>query len=739
MTLRRQILILPIFVALLACALMEIGTIWMSQQVDTMTRANLMDGADARLQAKIASAEHEALDRAKLIAGLPQVQAAMAAHDDGALEAILAKNWPVLRDETGIEQLQFHTAPATSLIRIHNLDKRGDDLSAFRKTVVDVNTSGKAISALEAGKAGIGARGVVPVVHNGVQVGSVEVGLNVGQILLDELAKTTGVNYEYYAYQSQGPAKMLAKTGDSPAFLSAAQLTELHAGGTLEGDINIAGAQNFLRAFAIRDYSGDVVGVFSMASPSTQVAALNAMMTKISLVLAAVTFVVSALIAWRLGGAIVRPISGLAKATQGISQGDLTTQVAGTHRNDELGDMARALTVFAENLEKNAQMQNALRIEEENARQAEAKRQAEAREAEINQAAAKEEAEELRRQVQAEEQAALREREEVARRQLEEQAQIVSVLAAGLNALAHGNLASTLEDALPGEYEQLRIDFNAAVAQLARSLYQIEQGAQLIDSEAQTVATSADELGQQTERNAATLEQTAAALNELTVSVQSAAEGAQSARSLANDARGHAESGAQIVENAVSAMAGIESSAKSISRITSVIDDIAFQTNLLALNAGVEAARAGEAGRGFAVVASEVRALAQRSSDAAKEISELIASSDVQVQSGVTLVGQTGEALGRIVTSVRDIHDRVSTIAVSSGEQASGISEINSALHLLDQATQRSAAMFDRTTTASRAMPGESARLMGSVAAFTLPDPATIKAAQDPAAMIAAQ
>ncbi|WP_417807622.1 methyl-accepting chemotaxis protein [Thioclava sp.] len=739
MRLRRQILILPIFVALLACGLMEVGVFWMRGKVDEMTRANLMNSAADQLKDKIASAEREALDRAKLIAGLPLVQGELAARDDSALAAIWAENWPVLRDETGMAQLQFHTAPATSLIRIHNLGKRGDDLSAFRKTVVDVNATGTPVMALESGKAGIGARGVAPVFHDGVQVGSVEVGLNVGQSLLDQLTKTTGVQYEYYAYQAQGPAKVLAKTGGSAPFLSATQLAGLHDGGTLDGNVEFAGAQNFLRAFVVRDYSNDVVGVFSMAAPATQVTALNSMMTKISLALAAVSFVISALIAWRLGQAIVRPISGLAAATQAISQGDISTKVEGTHRQDELGEMARALTGFAENLEKNAQMQDALRLEEENARQAEKTRQAKAEKAAASQAAVEQEAEALRHKVEAEEQAALREREDVARHQLEEQARIVSVLAAGLNALAHGNLASTLDEVLPGEYEQLRLDFNAAVAQLARSLSEIKQGAQHIDTEAQSIASSADELGQQTERNAAALEQTAAALNELTVSVQSAAEGAQSARSLANEARGYAENGAQIVKNAVSAMAGIESSAKSISRITSVIDDIAFQTNLLALNAGVEAARAGEAGRGFAVVASEVRALALRSSDAAKEISQLTASSDAQVKSGVALVDQTGEALGRIVTSVREIHDRVSAIAVSSGEQASGISEINCAVHQLDQATQRSAAMFDRTTTASRSMLGESARLIGSVAAFNLPGRATLDISVDLAPVLAAQ
>lgn len=722
MTIRRQILFLPIGIALFACALMAAGLFWVGNRVEDMSRNRALSSAEERLMSAVHSAEMQALDRALLIAGLPPVQKAVAERDDAALEALLAPEWPVLRDRTGIAQLQFHTAPATSLIRIHNLDKRGDDLSAFRKTVVDANRSGKPISALETGKAGIGARGVAPIFYQGKQVGTVEVGLDIGQGFLNELSETTGAIYEYYALPPVGegePKRLVSTVGDS-SFLSPGELEELRLGEPIDKALTINGEAHVMRADPIRDYSGAVVGVITQSLNVAEISALRSMIGKISALLVSAAFVISALLAWFLGGRIVRPIGALARATRAIAEGDTQTDVRGVERKDELGDMARALVIFAENREKNEEMQRVLREEEENARRVEAARQAEIDKVEAARRDAAQEVEAARRKAEADEQNALRAREEEARRALEEQAYTVAVLARGLDALANGNLSITIDETLTGEYEKLRGDFNAAVEQLSQSLAQIERGAHLIDGEAQSVASSAEELSAQTERNAATLEETAAALNELTVSVQSAAEGAQSARSLATEARGHAESGAEVVKSAVAAMAEIETSAKAISRITSVIDDIAFQTNLLALNAGVEAARAGEAGRGFAVVASEVRALAQRSSEAAKEISELIASSDTQVHSGVTLVGQTGEALQRIVSSVREIHDRVSEIAASSGEQASGISEINAAVHQLDQAAQRSAAMFDRSAAASRAMLGESARLLSSVSSFTL-------------------
>ena len=170
----------------------------------------------------------------------------------------------------------------------------------------------------------------------------------------------------------------------------------------------------------------------------------------------------------------------------------------------------------------------------------------------------------------------------------------------------------------------------------------------------------------------------------------------------------------------MAAKGGIEESSRQIGQIIGVIDEIAFQTNLLALNAGVEAARAGDAGRGFAVVASEVRALAQRSAEAAKEIKALILASDKQVKNGVELVGETGEALARIVKQVTDINDVVTTIAASAKEQATGLMAVNKAVNQMDQVTQQNAAMVEQSTAAAHSLAQETDTLTQLVGRFRL-------------------
>ncbi|SNT10097.1 methyl-accepting chemotaxis protein [Tropicimonas sediminicola] len=298
------------------------------------------------------------------------------------------------------------------------------------------------------------------------------------------------------------------------------------------------------------------------------------------------------------------------------------------------------------------------------------------------------------------------------------QSRVVEALKVGLDALAEGNLTVEIGDAFDPEYDRLRRDFNASVSRLREAMSRVVLNAGAIRSEADEINAAADDLSRRTERQAATLEETAAALDELTTSVRGAADGAALADKVVEDARADAERSGNIVQQAVDAMGEIASSSRQISKIVGVIDDIAFQTNLLALNAGVEAARAGEAGRGFAVVASEVRALAQRSSEAAREINELITASGDTVERGVDLVGQTGTALKRIVESVKGISGHVSEIAVSAREQSTGLLEINAAVNQLDQVTQQNAAMFEQTTATSNALTREAEALTKTMMGF---------------------
>lgn len=310
---------------------------------------------------------------------------------------------------------------------------------------------------------------------------------------------------------------------------------------------------------------------------------------------------------------------------------------------------------------------------------------------------------------------------------------VVEALRLGLGALSRGDLRAEISDAFEAQYEPLRADFNAAISNLCTAMQIVNENATTIDSEAREISNASEDLSKRTEQQAATLEQTAAALGELSASVSASAQGVAEADRVVSDARKSAEDSGEIVKQAVAAMSEIETSSQQISKIIGVIDEIAFQTNLLALNAGVEAARAGEAGRGFAVVASEVRALAQSSSDAAREIDALITASSDHVTRGVDLVGETGDALEGILGSVLDVAERVSQIAQNAREQALGLTEINTAMAQLDQVTQQNAAMFEQTTAASHSLNRGAHELNETMQRFMVPMTPGVPTHQEPA------
>jgi methyl-accepting chemotaxis protein len=292
----------------------------------------------------------------------------------------------------------------------------------------------------------------------------------------------------------------------------------------------------------------------------------------------------------------------------------------------------------------------------------------------------------------------------------------VRSVSAALEALARGELTYRMPDDLPVEYAQLRIVFNEALAQLQETMAAVAVSTHSVAGGSEEIAHASDDLSRRTETQAASLEQTAAALDEVTATVKRSAEGAAQAAAAAAAAKAEAVRSGQVTADAIAAMGEIEDSSGKIGQIIGLIDEIAFQTNLLALNAGVEAARAGDAGRGFAVVAQEVRALAQRSAEAAQQIKGLIASSSEQVKRGVRLVNGAGDALGGIVSKVAEIDILISEIARSSQEQATGLNQVNAAVTQMDQTTQQNAAMVEETTAAAANLRSEAeqlARLIG--------------------------
>ena len=301
----------------------------------------------------------------------------------------------------------------------------------------------------------------------------------------------------------------------------------------------------------------------------------------------------------------------------------------------------------------------------------------------------------------------------------QEQAQLlVSSVGAALGELAHGNLTARISVDLTGPFAQLKGDFNEAIAQLEGSIQAVSGSASGIYSGATEIRAASDDLARRTELQASSLERTATAMKQVTAMVQETAQGANQVAGSIAEAHRSADDGRLVVERAVAAMDAIETSSREIGSIINVIDGIAFQTNLLALNAGVEAARAGEAGKGFAVVATEVRALAQRSADAAQEIKTLIARSGEQVGHGVTLVGDTGRMLARIVGQVARVNELVTAISTAAEQQAIGIEQVNATVIEMDRTTQQNAAMVEQSTAAARSLAGEADELNGIVSRF---------------------
>ncbi|WP_230480903.1 methyl-accepting chemotaxis protein [Sphingomonas sp. Leaf21] len=304
------------------------------------------------------------------------------------------------------------------------------------------------------------------------------------------------------------------------------------------------------------------------------------------------------------------------------------------------------------------------------------------------------------------------------RAKAEQTALIVESIGKGLSGLAEGDLISRVDVELTGPFAKLKADFNNAAEALQATMVQVSHAASGINGGAADIRQASDDLSQRTEQQAASLEETAATMDEITATVRSTAARATSADEAVKGMRELAERSGAVVREAVQAMGGIERTSNEISEIISVIDGIAFQTNLLALNAGVEAARAGDAGKGFAVVASEVRALAQRSADAAKDVKSRITASSEQVAAGVRLVDQTGHALSEIIDRIGGVSGMVSDIASAAEQQATGLHQVNTAVSEMDGVTQQNAAMVEEATAAARSLADEADSLSQQIARF---------------------
>lgn len=357
---------------------------------------------------------------------------------------------------------------------------------------------------------------------------------------------------------------------------------------------------------------------------------------------------------------LLAPLLLLRGSLAEMSKGHYEAEIAGCHRPDEIGDLANSVRQLGGNLQ---------------AVRAEKNAQAEA---------------------------------------------VVSTIGEGLARMAQGHLDRDIAGPIDGPFERLRQDFNSAIRSLADTLAHVHRSTDELHNAAQDISNAAGDLASRNMQQAASLEETAAAITDLSGRVSSSVEAVGKARSSVDEVGGEVQRGGGVISHAEQAMDRIENASQEISKIISVIDGIAFQTNLLALNAGVEAARAGESGKGFAVVATEVRALAQRSADAASEIKTLIGNSSAEVVEGVRLVRDAGASLRKIADQMDEINHVMEVVHASSTEQGTTLQQINMSARNMDQITQSNAAAAEEVLASTKSVVAAVAGVSDMIGRFSI-------------------
>jgi methyl-accepting chemotaxis protein len=607
--------------------------------------------------------------------------------ESGARDALIsryAKALPNLIKDASIDLITFSKQPGVVIGRVHAPSAYGDNVTSRRKMIAEAMQTGKSVIGIEPAHSGLLTTfATVPIVSAKGVIGTIDVGTQLTNAFFERLKKAYNVDVAIQM-DHDGQFKTQNATFQAKTFLTPAETKAAADDQDVQKTVDQDGRSLAVAARPLTDFSGHKIGVIEFVVDVTPIIQRGEATLWAIIASSAVIAILSLVLFIGFAFSLVRPIRKLTLAMNSLASGDLATEIEGQGRPDEIGAMAAAVQVFKD---------NALALETATA---DRQRMEAAAEADRN-------------------------RNEVERQRLaREQENVVQALASGLARLSEGDLTLQIDAAFAAVYHKLKDDFNSAVARLRKTMTVIAETTQEIKSGTGEITQASDDLSRRTEQQAASLEETAAALDEITATVRKSAEGATYARQVVATADEDAKKSAAVVRQAIEAMDAIAKSAQQISQIIGVIDEIAFQTNLLALNAGVEAARAGDAGRGFAVVASEVRALAQRSAEAAKEIKQLISTSTTEVDHGVALVAETGKALERIMMQVTEINTVVAQIATGASEQATGLAEINTAINQMDQVTQKNAAMVEESTAASHSLAHETEQLSSLVGQFRI-------------------
>ncbi|MHB2165788.1 methyl-accepting chemotaxis protein [Alsobacter sp. R-9] len=706
---RRSLSLQLIFTLVAACLVVSGAlaglTFWSlrSNALEDLSR-NTMQARDRAAQT-LETIRLRMLGHADVMAQNPALAAAAARGDAAELRTRLTRLFEeVRRTDPSVSALEVTNDKGVILMRGHRPAQFGDNKSSdplFRDALKGGRSNGYSVSPTSGE---VAAEGVVPLFHDGVQVGTVKVGAYLRADTAAELKSASGSEI----IMTRG-GKVNVSTIPGIEAVPAAS-------GTGAETIDLGGSRYSTARASIRTTGSDDVQVVSLTDVRPAMDEISrftlAFLGQASLAL--LLLLPAVIVLMRRLAAVIQDVTA---SMSKIAEGHLDSEVRHSERQDEVGAMARAVAVFRE---------NGLRVRDleakERAAAAERAARTEAMIAtvqDVGQVVAAAAAGDFsaRLQVQTD--------DPQMARLVDGVNQINAVVdsatadfAAVLERISQGDLTQPVAAEYRGRFADLKRAINTTIERLSQTVGTVQVAAVDVASAAREINAGANDLSRRTEGQAASLEETAATTEQLAASVKASAQSSRKALELAEEAMKVAESGGSIVGQAVDAMARIEQASQKISDITTVIDEIAFQTNLLALNAAVEAARAGDAGKGFAVVASEVRTLAQRSSEAAKDITGLIQASGTEVVQGVRLVREAGDALTKIVSASHHVAATVGEIASATAEQANGIDEMSQVVAQMDQTTQQNAALAEESAASATSLSVQIDRLNEAVAIF---------------------